>query len=614
MRLVALALCTQPCLRALLPCVGTSVVRRTSHNKRSVPLLAGHGYRNYGSHADTPERFEDYEWHRKWMESESKKENLPEYYNFARDAIDRWAALEQTGVRQLSNPALWITNDDGEDQTWSFQDLSILSKRTANVLIHKCGLDPGDKLILILPRVPEWWFVNIAAIRAGLILSAGTVLLRPNDIKHRVQLSGAKCIIADRLSVDNIDKIADQCPSLKSKVFVGSKSETRPGWLNFEDVLSKASDEFQTVNSKFDDPMTVFFTSGTTGTPKMAQHTHGSYGYGNIITARYFLQSTEHDVVWNMSDTGWAKSAWSSLFAPWLRGSCVFAHHTDKFDPELTLKILDTKPAISVFCAAPTAVRFLVQQALSQYKHGKLHCVSAGEPLNPELLEEWKSGTGLDLYEGYGQTETTFLCGTYPIMENRPGSMGKAAPGIDLRIVDDEGVELPPNTEGNIGINTNNYRPIGLFSGYVGDPDRTASVFQGGYYLTGDRAKIDEDGYVWFIGRADDVILTSGYRIGPFEVESALIEHPSVLESAVVSSPDPVRGEVVKAFVTLTSEYQTADRNKLTKELQDHVKTVTAPYKYPRKIEFVDQLPKTVSGKIRRVELRGKEWDHKPEN
>ncbi|XP_060063423.1 acyl-coenzyme A synthetase ACSM3, mitochondrial-like [Ylistrum balloti] len=610
MKLAVLVPRIQPCLRTLLPCVGTyvaagNVVRFRSH-------LDGSGCRKFSSQTNTPELFEDYEWHRKWMENESRKENLPEYYNFARDVIDRWATLEQTGVRQLSNPALWITNNDGEDRKWSFQDLSSLSKRTANVFIHKCGLDPGDKLILILPRVPEWWFVNVAAIRAGLILSAGTVLLRPNDIKHRVQLSGAKCIVADRLSVDNIDKIADQCPSLKCKVFVGSKSETRPGWLNFEDVLSKASEEFQTVNSRFDDPMTVFFTSGTTGTPKMAEHTHGSYGYGSIITARYFLQCTDKDVVWNMSDTGWAKSAWSSLFAPWLRGSCVFAHNTDKFDPVIALRILEKKPAISVFCAAPTAVRFLVQQPLNQYKQGKLHCVSAGEPVNPELLQEWKSGTGLDLYEGYGQTETTLLCGTYPIMENKPGSMGKAAPGVDLRIVDDDGVELPPNTEGNIGINTNDYRPIGLFSGYVGDPDRTASVFQGGYYLTGDRAKIDEDGYVWFIGRADDVILTSGYRIGPFEVESALIEHPSVLESAVVSSPDPVRGEVVKAFVTLTGDYQTADRNKLTKELQEHVKTVTAPYKYPRKIEFVDQLPKTVSGKIRRVELRNKEWGHEP--
>lgn len=606
MRLVTLPPSIRPRLRSLL-FPRSTVVQGKTDRQRS--LVDGQGFRKYGTAVDAFKPFEDYEEHRKWMEAESRKENLPKYYNFARDAIDKWAYREKTGERELSNPALWITNDNGEDRTWSFQDLSSLSKKTANVLTQKCGLDPGDKLILILPRVPEWWFVNIAAIRAGVILSTGTTLLRPNDIKHRIQVSGAKCIVADSHSVDNIDEIADQCPSLKSKLFVGSKSETRPGWLNFDDVLSKASDEFQTINSKFTDPMMLFFTSGTTGFPKMAQHSHGSYGYGNIITGRYFLQCSEHDVVWNTSDTGWAKSAWSSLFSPWLLGACVFAHHTDKFDPQLTLRILEAKPAISVFCAAPTAVRFLVQQTLTPYRHGKLHCISAGEPLNPELLEEWKSGTGLDLYEGYGQTETTFLCGTYPIMENRPGSMGKAAPGIDLRIVDDDGVEVPPNTEGNIGINTNNYRPIGLFSGYMGDPDRTASVYQGGYYLTGDRAKIDDDGYVWFIGRADDVILTSGYRIGPFEVESALIEHPSVLESAVVSSPDPVRGEVVKAFVTLTGEYQTADRDKLTKELQDHVKTVTAPYKYPRKIEFVDQLPKTVSGKIRRVELRHKEWE-----
>ncbi|KAM3916301.1 acyl-coenzyme A synthetase ACSM3, mitochondrial-like [Leptodactylus fuscus] len=279
-----------------------------------------------------------------------------------------------------------------------------------------------------------------------------------------------------------------------------------------------------------------------------------------------------------------------------------------RFDPIAILETLSNYP-VTAFCAAPTAYRMLVLYNTTSYKFKSLqHCVSAGEPINPQVMEQWKASTGLDIYEGYGQTETALICATFKGMKIKPGSMGKAAPGYDVQVVDVDGKVLPPDQEGDIAIHIAPQRPSNLFSQYTGDPEKTASTIRGDFYLTGDRAIKDEDGYFWFVGRSDDVILSSGYRIGPFEIESALIEHPAVAESAVVSSPDPIRGEVVKAFVVLSPPYTAHDQDALTKELQDHVKKVTAPYKYPRKIEFVEQLPKTVSGKIRRNELRNKEW------
>ncbi|XP_071130909.1 acyl-coenzyme A synthetase ACSM3, mitochondrial-like [Mytilus edulis] len=548
-----------------------------------------------------PADFKDYQLHRKLMSNE----RLPDYFNFCSDIIDQWAVSK---IRNPNHPAFWWIDDSGKELKWTFSELSQLSKRAANILQNHCKLKVGDKLIVILPKIPEWWIINLAAIRAGIVLSPGTILLRPNDIKHRTKSAGAKLIIADVSSVDNVDQATKHLEDCPQKIFVGDKSDTRSGWAHFGSLMDEAPAKFETIKSKSSDPMTLFFTSGTTGAPKMALHTHGSYGYGHSITARYMLNIDHNGMMWNMSDTGWAKAAWTSLFAPWIRGACIFIHNSDKFDPERTLQILDKYP-LTNFCAPPTVYRHLVKQPLHRYSLSKnLLCIGAGEPVNPELLKEWHDGTGLNLYEGYGQTETTFLCGTYPCVEIRPGSMGKAAPGIDLEIVDNDGSVLPRNTEGVIGVRVKPVRPMGLFSHYVDDDNRNKAVFKGDFYLTGDRGKMDEDDYIWFIGRDDDVMLSSGYRIGPFEVESALIEHPAVLESAVVSSPDEVRGEVVKAFVILTEPYSNHDKEKLTEELQNHVKSVTAPYKYPRKMEFVDQLPKTVSGKIRRVELRNREW------
>ncbi|XP_046581928.1 acyl-coenzyme A synthetase ACSM3, mitochondrial-like [Haliotis rubra] len=548
--------------------------------------------------------FTDYEQEKKTFQLD-----VPEYFNFAKDVIDKWADAEQTGERDATVPGFWWVHEDGREVKWTYQELASKSNRTANILKDSCGLQPGDRAIIMLPKVPQWWLFNIGAIRSGVVLSPGTMMLRSSDLSHRLQSSQATCIITNGATADIVDQVADQCPNLRVKLLVDSKS-SRNGWFNFDELFESASEQFECVNTKGSDPMTLFFTSGTTGSPKMAEHTHASYGLGHTITARYFLRLTKTSVFWNMSDTGWAKSAWSSVFSPWISGSCVFVYNNPRFDPLETIKVLADFP-ITHFCSSATAFRSIIKHDLTQHHFPHLHhCVSAGEPVNPEVIEEWKNGTGLTLYEGYGQSETTFLCGSYPCIEVKPGSMGKASPGIDVQVVDDSGVILPRGKEGNIGVRYKPHRPVGLFSRYVGDPEKTASVFCGDFYLTGDRAYMDEDDYIFFVGRADDVILSSGYRIGPFEVESALLEHPAVLESAVVSSPDDARGEIVKAFVVLTSKYKGVDTDmeKLGRELQDHVKQSTAPYKYPRKIEFVEELPKTVSGKIRRVELRNKEW------
>ncbi|XP_070617332.1 acyl-coenzyme A synthetase ACSM3, mitochondrial-like isoform X4 [Erythrolamprus reginae] len=427
---------------------------------------------------------------------EQYKPEVPEYFNFARDVVDSWAQSEKEG-RRPSSPALWWVSEQGTQVKWSFAELASESQKAARVLSEQGGLREGDRVVVILPRIPEWWLLNLACIRTGTVIIPGTTQLTAKDFHHRLEASKAKCVITDSSLAPVVDMVAPKCPSLELK-FVVSK-EPREGWLSFSNMLE------------------------------------------------YWLDLTPSDLIWNTSDTGWGKSAWSSVFGPWSQGAGVFVHHMPRFDPKLVLEMLSKFP-ITTFCSAPTVYRMLVQHDLSSYKFQNLkHCVSAGEPINPEVMDQWKTETGLDVYEGYGQTETD-------------------------------------------------------------DQERTASTLRGDFYVTGDRGFQDEDGYIWLVGRSDDVINSAGYRIGPFEVENALIEHDAVVEAAVVSSPDPIRGEVVKAFVVLAPEYTSHDQEALIKELQDYVKTVTAPYKYPRKMEFVSQLPKTISGKIRRNELRKKEW------
>ena len=522
--------------------------------------------------------------------------SIPAHFNFARDVVDEWA-------RDESKLALWSVNDSGVEQKFTFADLSKTSCKVANVLAN-LGVQRGEVVVVILPRVVEWWLINLACMRIGAIVSPGTIQLTPKDINYRIQAAEAVCIVTKSENASRVDQGIANCPSLRIKMIVGGQ---RDGWTCFESLVEDAAEEFATLDTGSDENAILYFTSGTTGLPKMTVHTHTSYAVGHKTTGRLWLDLHPDDLHWNLSDTGWAKMGWSSLYAPWNMGAAIFVHNSlAAFDPKKTLEWLSRYP-ITTFCGAPTVYRMLVLEDLTKHKFTHLrHCVAAGEPLNPEVIQKWKTATGITVRDGYGQTETVLLAGSFPSIEPRFGSMGKPSPDFDIRIIDGTCTVLSLGQEGDIAVRVRPHRPVGLFKEYWKDPERTASAFRGDWYITGDRGYQDEDGYLWFVGRSDDVILSGGYRIGPFEVESALLEHAAVAESAVVSSPDDVRGEVVKAFVVLKPGYR--ESQELVKELQDHAKKVTAPYKYPRKIEFVSSLPKTISGKIRRMELRQKEW------
>ncbi|NXL72446.1 ACSM3 synthetase, partial [Leptocoma aspasia] len=533
------------------------------------------------------------------------KKQLPEYFNFASDVLDEWARLEKDG-KKPANPAFWWVNDEGEEVKWSFEELGSLSRKAANVLSEACGLQKGDRVVVVLPRVPEWWILNVACMRAGIVFFPGTSQLTAKDISYRLQASKAKCFITSDTLAPAVEPVLSGSQFLKSKVIVGQGS--RDGWLNLRELLAVASADHKCVKTRSQDPMLIYFTSGTTGFPKMVLHSHSSYGIGFATTGRYWMNLTPSDIMWNTSDTGWVKAAWGSVFGPWICGSCVFVHNLPQFKPEVVAETLSRYP-INTFCTAPTGFRMLVQHDMSSYKFTSLkHCLSGGEALHPEVLAKWKIQTGLDIHEGYGQTETVTICANLKGMKIKPGSLGKAVPPYDVQIVDDHGAVVPAGEEGTIAVRVRPTRPFCMFIEYLDNPKKTAATLRGDFYVTGDRGVMDKEGYVWFVGRDDDIINSAGYRIGPFEVESALIQHPAVADVAVVSSPDPVRGEVVKAFIVLAPAFVSHDKEKLTLELQQHVKKVTAPYKYPRKVEFVQDLPKTTTGKIQRKVLKNKEW------
>nr|XP_006123197.1 acyl-coenzyme A synthetase ACSM4, mitochondrial-like [Pelodiscus sinensis] len=536
---------------------------------------------------------------------------VPEYFNFASDVLDKWSQLEKDGKRP-SNPAFWWVSGEGNEVRWSFEELGFHSKKVANVLSEICGLQKGDRIMLILPKIPEWWLVNVACMRTGIALIQGTSQLTAKDILYRLQASKAKCIIASDTVASAVDSVASHCQFLKTKLIVSEGR--RDGWLNFNELYKSQPADHICVKTKIQDPMVIYFTSGTTGSPKMAEHTQGSLGLRPVISERYWLDLTPEDIMWCLSDTGWIVASMGSVLDPWVFGSGVFVHNLPRAESTVILNTLSRFPITAMF-AAPTLFRMLVEvpyQDLNSYKFMSLQqCLSGGEPLNPEVTEQWKRKTGLTIREIYGQTETGIICSVFKGMKIKPGSMGKAVPLYDVQIIDENANVLPPGQEGDIALRIKPKRPIGLFSKYIDNPEKTAESERGNFFVTGDRGTRDEDGYFWFLGRSDDIINSSGYRIGPFEVESALLEHPAVAESAVVSSPDPLRGEVVKAFVVLSAAFSSCDLEKLTLELQEHVKKVTAPYKYPRKMEFVQQLPKTITGKIKRHELRNKEWGRK---
>ena len=521
--------------------------------------------------------------------------NVPEYFNFARDVLDKYA-------KDPEKLALWWIDDNGNETKKTFAQISDDSRKACNILAEQ-DIQKGDVVIVVLPRLIEWWIMNIACLRMGAIVCPGTTQLTPTDIKYRLEKAEASCIITTNEVAQKADKVINDTAKLKSKIVVGDHCD---GWLNYNELYSTASDKFETVNTRSDEDAIYYFTSGTTSHPKLVVHTHVSYPIGHKTTGALWLGLKGNDLHWNISDTGWAKAGWSSLFGPWNMGSAIFVHHSlsKRFDSTKTLEILNKYP-ITTMCAAPTVYRMLILEDLNICNFSHLRdCVAAGEPLNPEVIDTWKEATGITIRDGYGQTETVLLIGNFPSMEARFGSMGKPNPNFDIHIIDDKGNTLSSNKEGEIAVRVKPQYPVGLFKEYRKDPVATAGVFKGDWYTTGDRAYQDEDGYFWFVGRADDVILSAGYRIGPFEVESAILEHDAVAESAVVSTPDKLRGEVVKAFVVLKPGFKPSD--KLIRELQAHTKKSTAPYKYPRRIEFVKSLPKTISGKIRRIDLREK--------
>ncbi len=522
------------------------------------------------------------------------KMDVPEFFNFGFDVVDRWA-------EDRTKLALISVDPSGEQaQQHTFWDLKMLSNRFANAL-RDLGISKGDRVFVMLPRIPQWYVVMVGMMKLGVVPMPATTLCTPKDIEYRINQAEAVAAITDLENAPKVEEAAGACPSLKYLIMAPGEKR---GWLSYDESMEKASPNLEGVErTRSDDPLLIYFTSGTVGYPKMVLHTQASYGLGHVLTAKYWQDLGPTDLQWTLSDTGWAKAAYGKLFGQWTLGAAIMQHDAKgRFDAQQTLEMVG-KYGVTSFCAPPTAYRMMVLEDLRKYQMSNLrHCTSAGEPLNPEVMKKWQDGTGLTIYDGYGQTETVLLVGNYQCLPVRPGSMGKPVPGFEIGIVDDYGSELPDGEEGQIAVKVKPTRPVGLFKEYWKDPEAMERSFVGDWYLTGDKGYRDEDGYFWFVGRADDVIISAGYRIGPFEVESALIEHPAVAESAVVASPDPIRGEIVKAFVILKPGYVSSDE--LVISLQDHVKSATAPYKYPRAIDFVTELPKTISGKIRRVELR----------
>lgn len=528
------------------------------------------------------------------------KINVPDNFNFAYDVVDEIAAKTPDKI------AIVWCDENGNEATFTFGQLKEYSNKAAN-FFKRVGVKKGDPVMLILKRRYEFWFAVLALHKIGAVAIPATHLLTAKDIIYRNNAADIKMIfsIAEDEVIKHIEDSLEKSPTVKVKALINSEKD---GWYNFNSEIEKESSQFERPTGENaptnESMMLLYFTSGTTGMPKMVAHDF-TYPLGHINTAKYWQNVIDHGLHLTVADTGWAKAVWGKIYGQWLSGCAVFVYDYEKFVPHELLDVI-CKYGVTSFCAPPTIYRFFIKEDLTKYDFSKLkHCAVAGEPLNPEVYNQFYKATGLKLMEGYGQTELTVTLGTFPWMEPKPGSMGKPAPGYDMDLLDENGNSCEVGEEGQIVIRTNKRKPAGMFIGYYRDQELTNKVWHDGIYYTGDMAWRDEDGYYWFVGRADDVIKSSGYRIGPFEVESALLEHPAVLECAITAVPDPIRGQVVKATVVLTKNYTPGDD--LVKELQNHVKTVTAPYKYPRIIEFVKELPKTISGKIRRVEIRDKD-------
>ena len=526
--------------------------------------------------------------------------NVPDAFNFGYDVVDEWACVEP------DKPALLWCNDAGEERRFTFTDISRLSNKTANAF-RKLGIGKGDIVMCIMRRRWEYWVVASALCKLGATVIPASLQLTTHDIVYRANTCGVKMMVCvtDEYVCSQVEGALPDAPSIENRVCVAGK---RDGWISFDELIADEPDTFErpeagsseAVTSK--DIMLIYFTSGTTGNPKPVMHNY-AHPLGHILTAKYWQQVRENCLHMSVTDSGWAKFGWGKIYGQWISGATIFAYDMDKFVPAKLLQHMQDY-RLTTFCAPPTMYRFMLQEDVAAYDLSSIqNFATAGEPLNAEVTIQWERLTGKKIREGFGQTEGPVLLATYPWIDPKPGSMGKPSPLLNIKLLDENGVEVEDGEEGSICVTgLKEAYPPGLFVGYYGMPEATAETVGGEYYDLHDMAWRDSQGYVSFVGRNDDVIKCSGYRISPFEVESALVKHDAVIECAVTAAPDPIRGLVVKATVVLAAGYQAGDD--LVKELQTWVKKETAPYKYPRIVEFVDELPKTIGGKIKRKQIR----------
>lgn len=531
---------------------------------------------------------------------------VPENFNFAYDVMDAWAEEKPDKV------ALLWTSERGEEVSTTYREFKEQTDRTAAYFMQ-LGIKHGDKVMLILKRHYQWWLSMMALCKVGAIAIPATHMLTVHDIVYRNQSASVKYIICanDEYITEQIAKAMPDSPTVKALVAVNALSKLdKPIPEGFHDWRKEWAEapafvRPDNVNTN-EDTMLMYFTSGTSGEPKMVAHDF-LYALGHLTTGVYWHNLHANSLHLTVADTGWGKAVWGKLYGQWFAGATVFVYDHEKFTAEKIMRQME-KYHITSFCAPPTIYRFMIREDFSKYDLSGLEwCTTAGEAMNPSVANRFKELTGVTIYEGFGQTETTMTLGTFPWVKPKPGSMGKPNPQYDVQLLRQDGTECEDGEKGEICIRIGDKKPLGLFKGYYRDEERTKETWHDGIYHTGDMAWRDEEGYYWFVGRTDDVIKSSGYRIGPFEVENALMTHPAVVECAITGVPDPIRGMIVKATVVLAPEYKAKAGDELIKELQNHVKHETAPYKYPRLIEFVNELPKTISGKIRRVEIREKD-------
>lgn len=526
--------------------------------------------------------------------------NVPENFNFGYDVVDAFAA-----EHPYKEAILW-TNDKGDVQHITYKKFKEVTDQCASFLME-IGVKKGDRVMLILKRRIEWWFTMVALHKIGAVAIPATHLLTDKDIIYRCHMAGISCIVAcgDDLIVEHIKKAKSFAPTLQHCVSIGPKVPN--GWYDYWRGLKEADPFVAPERNHVTDNFLMYFTSGTTGEPKMVMHDY-SYPLAHIITGKYWHNLHDDSLHLTLADTGWGKAVWGKFYGQMIAGATVFIYDFEgRFEPANLLQVIEGFK-ITSFCAPPTVYRFLIHEDMDKYDFSHLeYCTTAGEALNPSVFDEWKEKTGITIYESFGQTETTLVVGTYPWVKPHPGSMGVRNPQYDIDVLDNDGNPVGPGVNGQLVIRTTNGKPLGLFKQYYRNEELTEKAHNNGIYYTGDIVNYDKDGYFWFVSRADDVIKSSGYRIGPFEVESALMSHPAVVECAITGVPDPIRGQVVKATIVLHDDWKAKAGDALVTELQNHVKRETAPYKYPRVIEFVNELPKTISGKIRRVEIREKD-------